>query len=495
MGCSMWRIVVGLVVLLATLQPSRGGDNDPRHRPATGPKWIRDYELGLKKAREEKKDLFLVLTGHGWCANCELLDREVFRQSEFIHKTAKPFVFVELDFNYGDSAAEKKRESVERDLQKRYLAPGVPTVVLADADGVAYGISTGYTTGFGVQKSLALIEEARAARAVRDQKFAAAQAASGHDRAELLHAGLQAVAGQLGTLEERGNDPLLTFYPAVVAEIQKLEPTDSPVRIVYESRRKERDARLAMDESIFQKLNEFKRKQDFKHAIEFLDARLKERATPAVRWRLQTARHIYLEWNNQFAAALADARALLAAGDRSPDEREWLLEREAFNLFNLGRIDEGRSRYDQRIREAKSPEQKLRLLAWKAQMLTNRTGVSDDVAFRAWRDCRQEAKPGTDRWLTATAISARLLKRAGRYREALPLFEELLQSMPKDTFVLLDAAECSLKLGNKDSARSLIHEAEAALPTNSPRQADVALVKRDRARIEKLQAQLGGPGK
>jgi thioredoxin-related protein len=463
-------------------------------RAVAGPKWIRDYERGLKKARDEKKDLFLVLTGHGWCGNCELLDREVFQQPEFVYKTAKSFVFVELDFNYGDSAAEKKRESVERDLQKRYLAPGVPTVFLLDADGVPYGIVTGYEAGFGVPKYLALIQEARAARTVRDQKFAAARTAAGHERAELLHEGLQAVGGQLGAFEERGDDPILAFYPTVVAEIQKLEPADSPVRIVYEARRKERDARLAIDASVFQKLKEFDRKRDYKGAIQFLDARLKEPATPAVRWRLQTARHVYLEWDNQYADALDDARQLMAKGDRSPDEREWLLQRESFNLFNLGRIDEARSQCDRRIHDAKSPEQKLRLLAWKAQMLTNRTGVSDNEAVQAWLDCRLAAKPGTERWLIATALSGRLLKREGRHREALPLLEEFLKVQPNETFVLLDAAECNLKLGDIETARRRIREAEATLPTNSPRQADVATVKRDRARIAKLREQLSQTG-
>ncbi len=67
--------------------------------------------------------------------------------------------------------------------------------------------------------------------------------------------------------------------------------------------------------------------------------------------------------------------------------------------------------------------------------------------------------------------------------------------MPQDNFILLDSAECCLKLGNKEAARSRIHEAEAALPAASRRQADIEVVKRDRARIAKLQAQLGQPGK
>jgi thioredoxin-related protein len=466
-----------------------------RTRPAAGPPWIRDYEQGLKKAREEQKDLFLLMTGHGWCGNCDILDREVFQKPDFVRETAKSFVFVELDFTFGDSDAEKQRERVYRDLQKRFLAPGVPVVFLLDGEGVPYGVIDGYTAGFGVPKSLGLIADARAARAVRDQKFAVAQTGTGHERAELLHAGLQAISGQLGTLEERGDDPVLTFYPKVVSEIQKLEPADSPVRTAYEVRRKERDARLAIDASVFQKLKEFDRKRDYKGGIRFLDARLKEPATEAVRWRLQTARHIYLEWDNQYAAALADARELLATVNRSPEDREFLLDRESFNLCNLGRIDEARSCYDRRIHDAKSPSKKLRLLGLKADMISNRPGVSSEEGNQAWSDYRQAAKRGTNQWSTATWVLGARLKRDRRYREALSLFEEFLQTTPKHSGILLQVAECNLALGNKEAARSRIHEAEAALPTTSPRQADIEEVKLGRARIAKLQAQLSESGK
>jgi tetratricopeptide (TPR) repeat protein len=210
---------------------------------------------------------------------------------------------------------------------------------------------------------------------------------------------------------------------------------------------------------------------------------------------LQTARHIYLEWDLQYAAALADARALLASGDRSPEDREFLLDRESFNLCNLGRIDEARSRYDERIHDAKLPAKKLRLLGVKAEMISNRPGVSREEGNRAWREYRQAAKPGTNQWLTATWVLGVRLKRDGRYRDALTLFEEFLQATPKDSGILLQAAECNLALGNKEAARSRIHEAEAALPTSSPRQTDIEEVTNGRARIAKLKEQLGQPGK
>jgi tetratricopeptide (TPR) repeat protein len=267
------------------------------------------------------------------------------------------------------------------------------------------------------------------------------------------------------------------------------------VRTAYEVRRKERDARLAIDASVFEKLKEFDRKRDYKGAIHFLEARLKEPATEAARWRLQTARHIYLEWDNQYAAALADARELLATGNRSPEDRVFLLDRESFNLCNLGRIDEARSCYDRRIHDAKSPAKKLRLLGLKAEMISNRPGVSREEGNQAWSDYRQEAKRGTNQWSTATWVLGARLKRDRRYREALSLFEEFLQTTPKDSGILLQVAECNLALGNKEAARSRIHEAEAALPTTSPRQADIEEVKLGLARIAKLQAQLSESGK
>jgi thioredoxin-related protein len=463
--------------------------------PSAGPNWIRDFDQGLKKARAEKKDLFLVFTGHGWCGNCDLLDQEVFQKPEFVRATANSFVFVELDYTFGDSPAEKQRERAYRELQKRYLAPGVPQVVLADADGLPYAIVTGYTTGFGVPKSLALIQEARASRVVRDQKFAAAKSATGHERAELLHAGLQAIAGQLGTLEDLGNDPVLTFYPQVVAEINKLEPADSPIRAAYEARQKERDVRLVIDSSIFEKLKAFDRKRDYKGAVAFLNERLKEKMTPEVRWRLLTARHVYLEWDDQYAAALADARELLAAGDRSLEDREWLLDREAFNLINLGRIDEGRSQYEQRIRSAQSPAKKLQLMRTKAEMIRGRPGVTFEEGLKGWREYREACKPGTDGWITATWVMGRMLMLEKRYPEALALQEDFLRVKPNDPGILLDMAECSLAQGNKEAARTRIHEAEAALPAASERQSEIAVLKKDQARIAKLREQLDAPKK
>ena len=94
--------------------------------------WIRDFDQGKKQAQAEGKDLFLLFTGHGWCAICEVLDREVFQKDEFVQAASADYVLVELEFNFGDSPEEKEREKEYRGLQRRYLVRGFPTIVLAD---------------------------------------------------------------------------------------------------------------------------------------------------------------------------------------------------------------------------------------------------------------------------------------------------------------------------------------------------------------------------
>ena len=107
----------------------------PSRSNAEGPEWIRDVDQGKKQAQAEGKDLFLLFTGHGWCAICEVLDREVFQKDEFVQAASADYVLVELEFNFGDSPEEREREKEYRGLQRRYLVRGFPTIVLADPNG------------------------------------------------------------------------------------------------------------------------------------------------------------------------------------------------------------------------------------------------------------------------------------------------------------------------------------------------------------------------
>jgi thioredoxin-related protein len=303
-----------LLAVTLTISVASLGTADAVH--AAGVSWTRDFNEGQLKARQAQKDLLVVFTGHGWCESCGILDREVFQNPDFVRQAAKSFVFVELDFTFGESEKERQRQRVDLELQQRFLAPTVPEVFVLDEEGVPYAILEGYTKGTGPAKTLALISQARAARATRDQKFAAAARSAGLERAQLLHAGLQSVAPLLGTLDERGDDPLLKFYPTVVAEIRRLDSgRERALASLYDARQKKRDEWILVRDSTIGKLREFDKKQDDKGAIAFIDDALREIKAPDVRWRLEVSRQSHLEWDDQFAASLANARRLLAEPD------------------------------------------------------------------------------------------------------------------------------------------------------------------------------------
>jgi thioredoxin-related protein len=458
---------------------------------ATGPPWIRDFNDGQLKAREAKKDLLVVFTGHGWCESCGILDHEVFQNPDFVREAAKSFVFVELDFTFGDSDKERQRQRVDRELQQRYLAPAVPEVFLLDQEGVPYAILEGYTKGTGPVKTLALLEQARAAHATRDQKFAAAAKSAGRDRAALLDAGLQAVAPLLGTLDVRGDDPILAFYPTAVAEIRRLDSgREHALAALYDARQKKRDEWLLVRDSTIGKLQEFDKKRDYKGAVAFVDAALKEIKAPDVRWQLETARQTHLEWDDQFAAALANVRRLLAEPNRTPEDREYLLGRESFNLFRLGRVDEAVAIYDRRIRDAQaSPQKRLHLLNFKADLLKY-TKAPPAVKIKAYREYRDAAPPKSDDWVRATWQLALLLQKSGDHRQALRLQSEYIEADPKASWIMLDAAASHLALGENDAARALIRDAEKALPEKPERESDKDYAKRVRTRIAGLQDRL-----
>jgi hypothetical protein len=123
-------------------------------------------------------------------------------------------------------------------------------------------------------------------------------------------------------------------------------------------------------------------------------------------------------------------------------------------------------------------------------MMVNGTGVSKEEALQSMRDYRQAASPGTATWVNATVGLGQLLQRDGRHREARSLFDQALKAMPTDISILLDAAESSFALGDKEAARKRIGEAEAGLSKTSLRQEDVEAVKPIRDRIAKLREQL-----
>ncbi|QDT43707.1 Disulfide bond reductase DsbH precursor [Gimesia alba] len=452
---------------------------------ATGPDWIRDFEKGKQIAKSEKKDLFLLFTGHGWCYHCELLDQAIFQKQEFVDTMSKQYVFVELDFNFGNTPEEKKRETRFRQLQSHYLAPGAPTVVLTDSDGKPYAFLTGYDNKTSLQDYLNLVTTAQKAKTKRDALFTAAAAESGTSRANLLSHALDSIRPQLGDIDERGDEPLLHFYKDTVEEILDLTDNTGSIANKYISLRNSRTAWIA-DNAVFDKLKYFDSQKDYAGAIKFVDESLKTIKNEKVRWQLEMTRQAYLEWGDQFEQALANCQRLLALDEIPEDSREAFLNREAFNLFRLNRIDEGIAHINQRLRDAGSDKAKrLKLFNWQIQLMHNRAPVEKSI--EACQRYRNETKRGTDDWLQATYFLALELRRAERHLQALKVIKEFLAE-DRTSYQLLDAAESLIALKRDQEAADVLEEARSLIQPlkTSPRKSEVDEYQRLSKTIDKL---------
>jgi thioredoxin-related protein len=475
-GYGLFWLAISLLVLLHSCAP------------AAQPPWIRDLDAGKKAAQSSGKDLMIVFTGHGWCLNCDILDKEVFQQALYIEQASKTHEFVELDLVFGETPEAKSRERRYRELQSKYLIRGVPTVVLADADGRPYAYMTGHAPGNGPVTALAMMRLAHLAKQQRDRSFQTATAANGPERARYLHEGVNAVGWLLGSLAERGDDPVLVFYRDQTAEIERLDAAGK-LRTKYAARRIKRDEWLAQ-ESVFARLKAFDETRDFRGAIAFIGDAIPKIEDKETLRRLEHARQVYLEWDQQYDAALKNVQRLLESPDLRSEDREWVLDRESFNLFNLLRIDEALSHCDRRIADARdNPTKRRRLLWWKAQMIMGRDRPEQAIA--AGREFRDVESRGTERWQTATSLLARELRKARQHKEALTLVNEVLE-IDKSAWSMLDAAESYLALGEKEKADALIRQAEAAAEPfkKSERQSEKDIAARIQKRIETLRGQM-----
>jgi hypothetical protein len=441
----------------------------------TEPSWIRDFTAGQQAAQAAGKDLLILFTGHGWCQPCEIFDDEVIQDKDFLRAASEKFVLLELDENFGDTPAEKQREADHEALKTRFLSPAVPTIILSASDCVPYAV-LGYSLGDGPDKTLERLVAAQAAGRERDKHLAAARRAAPADRAALLNAAIVSVAPLLGPIEERGDDPVLVFYRPQIDEILKLAPPDAEFAQAYRDRLAERDAWLA-SRAILKKVSDLQQANADRELVDLITHEIGQIADANVRMQLETSRFSALVRLGEFDAAREIVRGL---GDQAEDPRvqsHWY-DCEAEALVAMDRIDDAAARYDQRIAAAATPRHRVSLLSDKASMLGRHDRLSESL--EVWQVCRDAAEPESLDWLSTTAWYARARQQAGHHAEAVALFDAIFLTYQRaregkvklpwpfepngGQFIMLEAAQSWLELGDLQRAYALVDEAESAIP-------------------------------
>jgi thioredoxin-related protein/tetratricopeptide (TPR) repeat protein len=457
------------------------------------PAWVRDMEQAKKLAKANDKDLLLVFTATRWCHPCQLLDREVFHAKEFFFPASKDYVFVEFDSStYGDSPSEKRREEEHRKLQKQFLADIVPTVILADPDGVPYAMLTGWEEGAGPLKALIALRIAQMAKSQRDRFLKNAMKLTGPGRAEQIHNAISVVEPLLGSIDDRGDDPILTFYKTQVEDILKSAGGEmSVLRKQYESRI-ERTKDWHTRHAVLARLKQFKAEEDYPKAIEYITSALETTTDKSIRWRLETARQTYLEWSKRYDDALANVRRLQRLPELSDKQRAILVDSEIYNLFNLKRTDEGLALYDQQIAATKS-KTRLKWIGEKAGMIVAHGGTAKQT-IPACLEYRLAAEDKSEHWRTASLLLGSEYQRAGQHQDAIKVFEEMLV-VEKQPGTLLYVAESYIALGQVERAKRYIGDIKRATEELA-----ISAVKQDqeiatylRQRITELDKKTSGP--
>jgi thiol-disulfide isomerase/thioredoxin len=209
-----------LIVLALAARSARAGES-----------WHVELEEGRSAAKAQDKDLLIDFGGSDWCLPCKWLKERVLSKSEFIERASREFVLIDIDLPVRTPIpADRKRRYEE--LQGRYGINSFPTIVLAMPDGRPYARTTyreAYQTPEAYWDHLQPLHER--GRRLREA-LARAKPLHGRARAEALAEGLIQVNPRF----------ILRFFADVVAELRKIDPSDTTGYLAF------LDGRRAIDE-------------------------------------------------------------------------------------------------------------------------------------------------------------------------------------------------------------------------------------------------------
>ncbi|TMQ34081.1 MAG: trypsin-like serine protease, partial [Planctomycetota bacterium] len=235
--------------------------------PRTFDVWPQDLEVAKRGAAGAGKDILLLFQGSDWCGFSMRLANDVFTQQEYIQKVNELFVPVYVDFPR-QSAAKSRVQNPARNarLAEQYGVHGFPAVVLADSQGLAYGIEHGYQDGNGATYWQRLLN-LRLDRDRRDPLLSAVTTSDGLAR-------MEAAEKLLAFLREKH---LLVCYLDKIVEwgklAEKLDPknADGHLEVFFEAAWLARLGRTDPDDAtqvkgLLGSLIDFKKRVHFKNA-------------------------------------------------------------------------------------------------------------------------------------------------------------------------------------------------------------------------------------
>ena len=108
--------------------------------------WLVDFAKAKAQSTKEGKPILMEFTGSDWCPPCKALHKNVLTSDVFKKQVPAKLVLLKLD-NPRDKSKQSPEEIAQyKKLSKEYKVSGVPTIIIADANGKEQHRQVGYSS-------------------------------------------------------------------------------------------------------------------------------------------------------------------------------------------------------------------------------------------------------------------------------------------------------------------------------------------------------------
>lgn len=364
--------------------------------------WVEDADEAVRQAAAGKRDMLLLFTGSDWCPPCQKLEQETLSQADFLRQAEKDWLLVKLDFPRARELPPAIAQANER-WRSHFGVGGFPTIVVTDSRQRPVGF-LGYMEG-GPVAMLAELRNLKDRRVQRDDALAAAEKATGDERAALVDRALSLLDEQVARV----------WYTDLIDQIVLLDP-DNRLGL-REKWNGERDAEARA--LVMADIEAVARLDRPERAAAFIDEVLEAVAfPPADQFRILQIQLGLLQQAGQTAAAAKLLEKLLAMPGITETTREALLVRRAWQLQSAGDPEAARKGLEQAL----AAGDELPLASLALARLYAAAGDSGR-ALELLRAALPRASRRPDAAIEIVAAMAELHCAAGREEEGLGLLE------------------------------------------------------------------------
>lgn len=93
-----------------------------------------DWDTAQSLAKQQNKDILIILTGSEWCRPCVKMKRNVIEQAKFIEYVHKKLVIFEINIPQHQDLSSKVMKDY-RIFSERYQTNALPSLILVDTEG------------------------------------------------------------------------------------------------------------------------------------------------------------------------------------------------------------------------------------------------------------------------------------------------------------------------------------------------------------------------